>query len=127
MLGITIYEVKEKKISNRKVRERMESAYTLEQMMELRRARWLEKLSHMNETRAPRKLLVAWIRCPRANGKPQQTIRHGFATTIINKLQIPSSHLKDWITTARDHKKWAQQVEQSLGIVTGTYKPYKLR
>jgi hypothetical protein len=62
MLNITIYEVKDKKISNKEVRKKLNNCHTISQMMiELRRARWLEKISHMNDTCAPRKLLVAWI------------------------------------------------------------------
>ncbi len=59
MLNITIYDVMEQHISNDTVRERMKS-YLMEQTMELRQARWLEKISHMGANRGPRKILVAW-------------------------------------------------------------------
>jgi hypothetical protein len=59
MLNITIYQVKEEKISNREVRKNLNNCYTISQMIELRRARWLEKISHINDKRALRKLIVA--------------------------------------------------------------------
>jgi hypothetical protein len=48
MLNITIYQAKEEKISNKEVRKKVNNCYTISQMIELRRARWLEKISHMN-------------------------------------------------------------------------------
>ena len=57
----------------------------LESYMELRRARWLEKISHMEATRMPRKLLGAWINQARRNGKSgrsQNTIRHAYADSL---------------------------------------------
>ena len=122
MLNITIYEVKDKKISNKEVRKKLNNCHTLSQMIELRRARWLEKISHMNDTRAPRKLIVAWIPNARPTGKPQQTIRHGYATTLQDNLNT-SPKLSEWIPMARNHAQWASHVETNLGITSGTYKP----
>jgi hypothetical protein len=124
MLNITIYQVKEEKISNRKVRKKLNSCNTISQTIELRRARWLKKISHMNDKRAPRKLIVAWIQNARPTGKPQQTIRHGYATTLQDNLNT-SPDLREWIPMAKDHARharWALHVETTLGITDGTYK-----
>jgi hypothetical protein len=51
-------------------------------VMEMRRCRWLSKLSAMEESRSPRRMLGAWCVTPRAAGWPQQTIRHAYTTTI---------------------------------------------
>ena len=91
-------------------------------MIELRRARWLEKISHMNDSRAPRKLIVAWIPNARPTGKPQQTIRHGYATTLQENLNT-SPDLREWIPMAQNHARWVSHVETNLGITYGTYKP----
>jgi hypothetical protein len=45
MLNITIYDVMEKHITNKKNEGKMNNCLTATQMMELRRARWLEKIS----------------------------------------------------------------------------------
>jgi hypothetical protein len=122
MLKITIYQVKEEKISNKEVRKKLNNCYTISQMIELRRARWLEKISHMNDKRAPRKLIVAWIPNVRPTGKPQQTIRHGYATTLQDNLNI-SPDLREWIPMAQNHARWASHVETNLRITDGTYRP----
>ena len=44
MVGIIIYEVKDTHISNEQVREEL-ICYKIHQSLELRRARWLEKLA----------------------------------------------------------------------------------
>jgi hypothetical protein len=62
MLNITIYQVKEEKISNREVRKNLNNCYTISQMIKLGEQDGSKKsASHMNDKRAPRKLIVAWI------------------------------------------------------------------
>ena len=56
---IDLRDVKEHGIANEQVREELGNCYSIEQIMELRRARWLEKIAKMDETRGPRKILVA--------------------------------------------------------------------
>jgi hypothetical protein len=126
MLNITIYQVMEQHISNDEVRTRMKS-YSMKQTMELRRARWLEKISHMGPDRGPRKILVAWTTNERPRGRPQQTIRHGLAATITDHLDLPSPKMNDWIRLASDHQKWGEHVEVKLGLAPSTYKPYAKR
>jgi Reverse transcriptase (RNA-dependent DNA polymerase) len=71
MLNITIYDVQEQKITNEQTREKMNNMLSITQMMELHRARWLEKISTANSNRNTRKMLVAWIPTPRPSGCPQ--------------------------------------------------------
>ena len=49
MARITIYEVKEKKFSNKYLRQHLEKCYTIETIMDLRRIRWLEKIAKMDK------------------------------------------------------------------------------
>jgi hypothetical protein len=126
MLNITIYEVMEQHISNQEVRTRMHS-YSMQQTMELRRARWLEKISHMGSDRGPRKILVAWTTNERPRGRPQQTIRHGLASTLTDHLKLPSPKMNDWIKLASNHKEWGEHVEVKLGLAPATYKPHAKR
>ena len=57
MVNITIYDVKDNHISNEQVREEL-TCYRIHQSLELRRARWLEKLAHMNDNRGPKMYCV---------------------------------------------------------------------
>jgi hypothetical protein len=123
MLNITIYDVMEQHISNDDVRERRRS-YSMTQTMELRRARWLEKISHMGANRGPRKILVAWTTNERPSGRPQQTIRHGLARTLTESLDFPSAKMDDWMKIASDNRKWGEHVEDKLDLKPDTYKPY---
>jgi hypothetical protein len=86
MLNITIYDVQENHITNTKIREKMNESISITQMMELRRARWLEKISHADQSRNTRILFISWLPTPRPPGRPQQTVRHGYAKTIEGNL-----------------------------------------
>ena len=103
----------------------MANSRTITQMMELRRAKWLEKLSHMQSNRNPRKFLVAWMPNPRNSGRPQQTIRHGYASSLEKNLGFSNSNLPNWIPIAQNHKSWARHVESILQLEPGTYKSRK--
>lgn len=81
MLNLSMMDVKEQRISNKMVREELHS-YSIMQIMEMQRAKWLQKLAEMPASRNPRKLFVSWIRTPRPPGRPRQTIRHGYAETL---------------------------------------------
>ena len=61
MIGITIYDVKDHHISNEQVREELNNCYTFHQSLELRRAKWLEKIALMSCIRGPRNVLISWI------------------------------------------------------------------
>lgn len=125
MLRISIYDVKEYHIRNSSIREEL-GCYSLHQQMELRRARWLEKVANMGPTRNPRKILVAWTPHSRPRGRPKKTIRHAYADTLQQSLDVnPSLH--EWIPMAADHGRWASQVEEKIRLKQGTYKPFKDR
>jgi len=123
MLNITIYNVKDYHITNDQVREELQ-CYTIEQSMELRRARWLEKLAHMPMERSPRRLLVAWTPHPRPRGKPCHTIKKAFASTC-EILGIEPNLIA--VMPMAKREEWASWVETKLGIRSGTYKPMRKR
>ena len=125
MLNISMLDVKENHITNENVRRDLGNCYTAHQSMELRRARWLEKLAKMDATRNPRKILVAWMPNPRPLGRPFQSTRKAYALTLENLDLEPDLH--SWTPTARDNRQWANRVEEKLSLTPGTYHPYKLR
>lgn len=125
MLNITIYQVKENRIKNEEVRRKCGGSQTLAQTMELKRARWLEKIAKMPETRGPRKLFLAWTSDPRPKQRPSQSLRHSYAYTLHKELKITDKEasLTGWMTLAARHPKlWAKQVELGLGLKKGAYK-----
>jgi hypothetical protein len=77
MCGCTMWDLAEKRITNEHVRRTVANSPTMDSMMEMRRCRWLSKLSAiMKESRSPRRMLGAWCPTPRPAGGPHQTIRH---------------------------------------------------
>ena len=55
MAGITIFDVKEKHITNKQVRERLGNCRSLHQLVEITRTKWLQKLATMKHNRKPKK------------------------------------------------------------------------
>jgi len=96
--------------------------------LELRRARWLEKLARMNDNRGPRNALRSWIfNEPRKQGGQQQHIRTSLSITLTDSLHFESDKMNDWMIEAKEPKKWATRIETALNLVPDTYKPFKLR
>ena len=124
MLHLTIYDVKDDRISNEEVRRRM-GIYPMETILGLRRARWIEKLANMESTRSPRRILHAWIPQARPTGKPSQTTRKALADDL--RTLGTTSELKTFIPSARDTNTWGEMVEWNLGLAQGTYIKYSRR
>jgi hypothetical protein len=120
--GWTMWDVAERRITNEETRRTAGNSPTMESMMEMRRCRWLSKLSAMEESRSPRRMLGAWCSTKRAVGRPQQTIRHAYITTL-EKLGFAGDkgQLKEWMTVARDRPAWGQRVESQLDLPPGSF------
>ena len=96
----------------------------MESYMELRRSRWLEKISHMSSKRIPRLILGAWIQKPRRNGKAgraQNTIRHGYVRTLEKLGYSNNFEFSNWMKDARERKVWSKRVEHFLSLPEGMY------
>jgi hypothetical protein len=54
-----------------------------------------------------RKMLGAWCPTPQKAGRPTQTIRHAYITTL-EKLgfEDEKGQLREWMTVARDRSAW---------------------
>jgi hypothetical protein len=97
MCGLTMWDVAEKRIKNEQVRRMVANSPTMDTLMETRRCRWLSKLSLMKEFRSPRRMLGAWCTTSRPVGRPQQTIRHAYISTL-QKLGFEGEkgQLREW-------------------------------
>jgi hypothetical protein len=107
MCGWTMWYIHEKRITNERVRRTVANSPTMESMMEVRRCRWLYKLSFMKASRSPRQILGAWCPTPRPVGRPQQTIRHAYVSTLkILGFEEDRGQLREWMAVARDRSAW---------------------
>ena len=112
MVGITIYDVKDNHISNEQVREEL-TCYKIHQSLELRKARWLEKLAHMNDNQGPKNALCSWIyKEPRKQGGQQQHIRTSLSITLTDSLYFKSDKMNDWLLEAKEPKNGLIEFKQ---------------
>jgi hypothetical protein len=122
--GWTMWDVAEKRITNEQVRRTVANSPTMDSMMEMRRCRWLSKLSAMMESRSPKRMLGAltWCPTPRPAGRPQQTIRHAYISTLKKHgFEEEKGQLREWMTVARDRPAWALKVEYKLDLPPGSF------
>ena len=110
----------EKHIKNEDIYKQYNS-YPLSTIIEIRKYRWLEKVSHMSENRALIQLMGACFSIPRNLGRPQQTINHSYHHAICKRLYFSSSLFSEWIHIAINHELWKEKVEMALYLKPGTY------
>jgi hypothetical protein len=113
MCGLTMWDVTEKRITNEHVtRGMVADSPTIDSLMETRRCWWLSKLSVMKQSRSPWRMLDAWGTTSRPVGRPQQTIRHAYISTL-KKLGFEGEkgQLWEWMTVARDISARGRKVE----------------
>ena len=110
MAGITIFDVKEKHITNKQVRERLGNCRSLHQFIEISRTKWLQKLANMNHNRKPKRILKCWIfktPRPRPVGRRQECIKTSLSKMITNILEL-KENLNDWMTI--DKTIWQRRI-----------------
>jgi hypothetical protein len=69
----TMWDVHERRIRNERVRRTVANSPTMESMTQMRRCRWLCKLSFMKASRSPRLIHGAWCPTPRPPSTPSST------------------------------------------------------
>jgi hypothetical protein len=109
--NITMWDVKEKKITCTQLRKMAANSPSMESLMESRRLNWLSKVCNMDESRSPRRLLGAWCRTSRKASGPKQTIRHAYVTTLRRMSFGDYPDLKDVTLLARDKVEWKQRTD----------------
>jgi hypothetical protein len=82
-----MWDITEKRITKEKVRRTATNAPAMESMMEYEDADG-SKLSVMEKSRSPRRILGAWCPAPRPTGKLQQAIHHANITTTLKSLVL---------------------------------------
>jgi len=116
-------------ITNKNIRRRL-GIESLQEIMDRRRMKWLEKLIKMpatqSENRFPRMLLGAWIyKGTRAQGRPLKSLRNSY-WDLLKKLKFDDfdpilgskiGELKDIIELIRD-----EPVEFNLRVDCGLHK-----
>jgi len=92
MTGTKWKEVREHRITNKSLREKLDNIDSFDEIYASRCFNWLEKLADMpatiSDSRLPRKLLGAWCHDgKRARGHPRQTTRRAYLN-LVKKLKF---------------------------------------
>eukprot|EP00980_Cylindrotheca_fusiformis_P004173 scaffold909_cov135-Cylindrotheca_fusiformis.AAC.30 len=99
MANITMFDVKEKRIHNEKIREMM--------------------------GRNPRKIFISWIPEPRPTGRPCQTISKVYAHTVGEVLKLDTKLGNRMAMIREDPNHWGNVVEEKLELHEGAYRGLK--
>jgi hypothetical protein len=98
VLNITMCEVEEKRITNRKLRDSFSNIRNIAETVKERQLTWLEHVLKMQPESNARKLVNAWVRNLRAEHHPQHNLRHSCRSALeaIGEIKDPKAPLKDW-------------------------------
>lgn len=104
-------QVKEDRITNEEVRERFYNIPDIEAFITRRTWRYIGKIYRDNDS-LPKKLLGAWIYCPRKAGAPQLSCKSHFADTIERVMagRCPNADFKHWAPTAMNEGLWEAEI-----------------
>ena len=110
-----MFEVKEKNISNIKLRKSFFDFPDILDIITKRQLNWLQKVTLMDPaTRLPRQLIASWTIHSRNIGQPQKSYRNSYAEAL--SVIIPDIHpqapLHIWIPLAIDEPKWKSLVNK---------------
>jgi exonuclease III len=120
IMNITMFEVEEKRITNRKLRESFDNIRNITEFIKERQLTWLEHVLKMDPKQNTRKLVNAWIQNPRRGGQPQHNLRHSYrkALVAIGKVDSddPKAPFKEWTKSIVDLPQghWRDDVKKRL-------------
>jgi exonuclease III len=120
IMNINMFEVEEKRITNRKLRESFDNIRNIDEFIKERQLTWLEHVLKMNPNQNTKKLVNAWIQNPRRGGQPQHNIRHSYRKALIAIGEIDDDDtkapFKEWVHNIADLPKghWREDVKKRL-------------
>ena len=103
--------MKNERITNAEVRRRFTNSEGLTFFWMRRVAKYIGKVVQDKDSdNLQKKLMAAWIPCPRKLGRPQQNSRKTFLQTIRRILPGvgPRGELTLWYGSAKDSKLWSE-------------------
>ena len=131
------------RIRNSEIREKAGGMTKIEDMVTLRRARWLHKIvivpAHRGSKKIAKKVLAAWVqssndpsvrgdRSNRERCRLWQTTRHGHRNTLRRlgftdgtRRAQTNYVLMDRMTVAKGRGRWGALVEEKLGLTAGAF------
>ena len=134
IIGISMAEVKENRISNKKLQEKFYNIQSGRNMIAARQLQFLGKLVRSEDSSIPKQLLTAWVNHKRLPGGvltttktsyvkslqrlyPKNTYRKDAETGKQVPIEIHMDRfgsLKYWIEDAMDEKRWQWMIDSKL-------------
>lgn len=117
--GISMRQVKEKKISNKMLLTSFKLP-PMKKFLRKRQKNWIERIANMSATRLPRKIVTAWCPTKRKRGKPLKTPRSSLCDALSDFIHGLSTEnngsfkLQDWTPCAQDKNIWDSLFENYL-------------
>ena len=105
ILNITMYEVEEKRITNKKLRGLFDNIRNITEFVKERQLTWLEHILRMDPSKNTRKLINALVRHPRRGGQPQHNLRHSYRKALVAIGEIHEDDVQ------APFKKWVDSIE----------------
>ena len=109
ILGVTMLQVREERMSNKKLRKKFYNILTIQEEIAKRQLTFIGKITRRDRTHIPTLLLTSWSENPRKRGGIRKTNRK----SIVENLQlllpdkIPNTGaLNTWVHLAQDKHYW---------------------
>ena len=113
ILHIKWEHVREDRITNEEVRARFHNIPDIEAFINRRTWRYIGKVYRNDPYSIPKKLLGAWIHCPRKIGAPQLSCKKHFANVISTVFpDAGNADFKKWAPLALQEAKWEAQLNK---------------
>ena len=109
-------KMREERISNAEVRTMLFQIPSVEVFINRRTWRYIGKGVRLSDDAIQKKMLGAWIHCPKKIGRPQLSCKHHFAKTISSVLPRTneSGIFSEWFPLALDENRWEAEMERYI-------------
>ena len=115
ILGIKMNQVKEKKIKNTEIRKKFGNLQDIDYYVKKRAWTYIGKIVRQQQDTLPKKLLGAWLQCPRKQGHPQKSSRSLYVAmlqSVIPDQISPEGKFNNFFHLAKDESAWEQKMEE---------------
>ena len=113
ILGIKMNQVKEKKIKNTEIRKKFGNLQDIDYYVKKRAWTYIGKIVRQQQDTLPKKLLGAWLQCPRKQGHPQKSSRSLYVAmlqSVIPDQISPEGKFNNFFHLAKDENTWEQKM-----------------
>ena len=109
IFGITRTEQREKRISSSEIRERFGMKELIQEMVTLRRLRWLGHVARMGDNRMPKQALFGRL----SRARPFHGVKLRWKDRVKKDLTSMAMH-GHWYQLAQDRKKWHDRYHERM-------------